>query len=111
MGARRCSLAGCVVVCRLAVALRGASSPGTTRAASCRVDISYHESKPGADDVQALLAAWWPKPFTTDRWAQYGRQEAAAWVPACSKPVGTIGHSISRGVVSRIRDTKLTSTL
>lgn len=36
-------------------------------AALCRVDVSYQESKPGADDVQALLAAWWPKPFTTDR--------------------------------------------
>jgi hypothetical protein len=48
------------------------------------VDISYQESKPGADDVQALLAEWWPKPFMTDRCVD---STAAAEVPAGSKPV------------------------
>jgi hypothetical protein len=33
----------------------------------CRVDVSFHESKAGADDVVALLSDWWPKPFTTDK--------------------------------------------
>jgi hypothetical protein len=32
-----------------------------------RVDVSFHESKAGADDVVALLSASWPKPFTTDK--------------------------------------------
>jgi len=62
-----------------------------------RVDISFKESKPGADDVQGLLAAWWPKPFTTDR-AAFLQQAAAA--PALDfSTLGTcLSSSIAQGV-------------
>lgn len=62
-----------------------------------RVDISFKESKPGADDVQGLLAAWWPKPFSTDR-AAFLQQASAA--PALDfSTLGTcLSSSIAQGV-------------
>jgi hypothetical protein len=42
-----------------------------------RVDARWEDRQPGADDVLALLQAWWPQPFATDQ-ADFLQRVAAA---------------------------------
>jgi hypothetical protein len=42
-----------------------------------RVDVRWEDRQPGADDVLALLQAWWPQPFATEK-AVFLQKVAAA---------------------------------